>query len=129
MLDDHPNISVLKRVNPTNLAASVDAFSEGVVFHYFNPALPDMQADYVDRDDLPTFFEKLTEVRGPAFKVNPATAKAMGDELVVSHVKNTLPVQERSAEVDAVVIWRIVDGQITEAWDIPATNTARPLGL
>ena len=28
-------------------------------------------------------------------------------------------------EIDAVVVWRIVGGQIAEAWDIPAVNTAR----
>ena len=27
---------------------------------------------------------------------------------------------------DAVVVWRIVAGRLTEAWDIPAVNTARP---
>ena len=29
-------------------------------------------------------------------------------------------------DVDAIVVWRIVDGRISEAWDIPAINTVRP---
>jgi hypothetical protein len=31
----------------------------------------------------------------------------------------------RLIELDAVVIWRIVDNKIAEAWDIPAINTIR----
>ena len=33
---------------------------------------------------------------------------------------------EALPDVDAVVVWRVVDGQIREAWDIPAVNTVRP---
>jgi predicted SnoaL-like aldol condensation-catalyzing enzyme len=29
-------------------------------------------------------------------------------------------------DFDAIVVWRIVDGRISEAWDIPAINTVRP---
>jgi len=27
--------------------------------------------------------------------------------------------------IDAIVVWRIVDGRISEAWGIPAINTVR----
>jgi len=29
-------------------------------------------------------------------------------------------------DIDAIVVWRIVDGRVSEAWDIPAINTVRP---
>ena len=125
MSDEHPNISVLKRFNPADVAASADAFSEDVVFHYFNPALPDMQGDYTGRDELQSFFAKMAEKTDASFKVNPVSATAIGDEFVVSHVRNTMTFPDRQIEVDAVVVWRIVDGLITEAWDIPAVNTAK----
>jgi predicted SnoaL-like aldol condensation-catalyzing enzyme len=32
-----------------------------------------------------------------------------------------------SIEFDAVVVWRIVNGKVAEAWDIPAVNTIRPV--
>jgi hypothetical protein len=28
-------------------------------------------------------------------------------------------------EIDVVVVWRIVDGKIVEAWDLPAVHTIR----
>lgn len=31
---------------------------------------------------------------------------------------------DQKLEIDAVVVWRILDGKIKEAWDIPAVNTA-----
>lgn len=124
MSDEHPNISVLKRFNPEDIAASAEVFSKDVVFHYFNPALPDMQGDYKGRDELLSFFAKLAEKTDASFKVNPISATAMGDEFVVSHVRNTMTFPDRETEVDAVVVWRIVDGFITEAWDIPAVYTA-----
>ena len=125
MPDEHPNIAVLKRFDPTNIAASADVFSEDVVFHYFNPALPDMQGDYAGRDQVLTFFATLAAKTDASFKVNPVSATAMGDELVVSHVKNTMSFPDRHIEVDAVVVWRILNGHIVEAWDIPAFNTAK----
>ena len=127
MSDEHPNISVLKRFNPADVAASAEAFSEDVVFHYFNPALPDLQGDYSGRDGLQAFFAKMAKGTKGTFKVNPVSATAFGDELVVSHVKNTMTFPDRQIEVDAVVVWRIVDGHITEAWDIPAVNTAKTI--
>jgi hypothetical protein len=49
MTDEHPNIAVLKRFNPANLAESADVLAEDVVWHYYNPHLPDLQGDYVGR--------------------------------------------------------------------------------
>ncbi len=37
MSDDHPNIALLKRVDPANVAETIDVFAEDVVFHYINP--------------------------------------------------------------------------------------------
>lgn len=125
MSDEHPNISVLKRFNPADVAGSVDVFSEDMVFHYFNPALPDMQGDYAGRDGLQTFFAEMAKGTNGTFKVNPVSITAIGDEFVVTHVKNTMTFPDRQVEVDAVVVWRIVDGRIVEAWDIPAVHTAK----
>jgi len=44
MTDDHPNIALLKQLDPSNMTASTDLFAEDAVFHYFNPNLPDLQA-------------------------------------------------------------------------------------
>lgn len=49
-----------------------------------------------------------------------------GDELLVAFATNTLSFGGAEIDVDAVVVWRVVDGQIREGWDIPAINTVRP---
>ena len=44
----------------------------------------------------------------------------------MAYVTNTLSFGCTALDVDAIVVWRIVDGRISEAWDIPAINTVRP---
>ena len=123
MTKEHPNISVLKRFDPRNIAGSADVFAEDVVFHYFNPKLPEMQGDYVGLEGLQTFFEKIGGRTDGTFKVNPISATAVGDELVVVHTKNTMIFEDQQIEIDVVAVWRIVDGRITEVWDIPSVHT------
>lgn len=125
MTKEHPNISVLKRFDPRNIAGSADVFAEDVVFHYFNPKLPEMQGDYVGLEGLQTFFEKIGGRTDGTFKVNPISATAVGDELVVAHTKNTMIFEDQQIEIDVVAVWRIVDGRITEVWDIPSVFTGK----
>lgn len=125
MTKEHPNISVLKRFDPRNIAGSADVLAEDVVFHYFNPKLPAMQGDYVGLEGLQTFFEKIGGRTDGTFKVNPISANAVGDELVVAHTKNTMIFEDQQIEIDVVVVWRIVDGRITEVWDIPSVFTGK----
>lgn len=49
----------------------------------------------------------------------------MVDELIITHVKDTLSLDGKSIEIDAIVVWCIIDGQIKEAWDIPIGHTAK----
>jgi ketosteroid isomerase-like protein len=125
MTKEHPNISVLKRFDPRNIAGSADVLAEDVVFHYFNPKLPEMQGDYVGLEGLQTFFEKIGGRTDGTFKVNPISANAVGDELVVAQNKNTMIFEDQQIEIDVVVVWRIVDGRITEVWDIPSVFTGK----
>ena len=48
----------------------------------------------------------------------------MGDELIITHVKDTMSLEGKQMQIDAVVIWCIIDGKIKEAWDIPVIHTA-----
>jgi ketosteroid isomerase-like protein len=123
MSEDHPNIALLKRFDPTNIAGTANVFAEDVVFHYINPRLPDLHGDYVGRAGIKTFFEKLRQLTGSAFKVNPISVTTVGDELVVVHRKQVMMMEGRQIESDVVVVWRIVDGQIGEVWDIPSIHS------
>ena len=124
MSEEHPNIALLKRFDPTNIAGSADVFAEDVVWHFFNPRLPDVQGDYVGRTGLQSFFEKMAELTNGSFRVNLVSVDPVGDELLVTQTKNTMTLEGQSIETDVVVVWRIVDGRIGEVWDIPSVHSA-----
>ena len=127
MADTHPNVALLSRFDPANVAGIADVLSEDFVWHFFNPRLPDLQGDHVGRDRLQVFFQKMHELTDGTFKVNPVSITAVGDELVVVHAKNTMVIEGQPIEIDAVVVWRILDGRIVEAWDIPAVHSPHPV--
>jgi len=82
--------------------------------------LPELQGDYVGLTGIRTFFEKIASVSKGTFTVNPVTVTPVGNELVVVHSKNTMTLENETIETDVVVVWRFVDGRITEVWDIPS---------
>lgn len=129
MSEEHPNVSLLKRLDLGNLATCSDLFAEDFVWHFFNPRLPDVQGDYVGVAGLQAFFDKLAAGTGGTFAVHPVSVTPYGDELVVAHVRDTMAFGGTTIELDALVVWRIVAGRLAEAWDIPAINTARPKAL
>jgi len=120
---EHPNIALIKALDVRNLAGCADLFAPDFVWHYINPNLPGVEGDYVGLTGLQTFFETIgSESRG-SFEVHPISVTAFGDELVVTHVRNSMSIEGRPIVVDAVVVWRIIDGRIAEAWDIPSAHT------
>lgn len=118
MTKEHPNLSLLKQLDPSNLSAAKGVFADDVVFHYFNPNLPDLQGDYVGMDGIRSFFEIIAKMTLGTFKVEPIMITAVGDDLVVTQVRDTLTIQGKSIALDVVVVWRFVDGRIVEVWDI-----------
>ncbi len=120
----HPNIAILQQFNPANIEGSVAIIDEDAVFHYYNPMLPDLHGDYEGRQGFIDFFKGLETITNGTFKVNPLTILPMGDELVVTHVQDSMILNNQQLSVEAVVVWRIVEGKIKEAWDIPAVYTA-----
>lgn len=127
MANEHPNISLLKRFDPRNLAGTADLFTEDFVWHFFNPRLPEIQGDYVGVAGLQDLFEKLGAVTGGTFQVEPVSVTPCGDELVTTYSKNRMTLEGRTIEVNVVVVWRIVGGRIAEVWDIPSVYTAQLL--
>lgn len=125
MTSDHPNVRLLKKLDLGNLEAMGDLFAPDFVWHYFNRNLPDMEGDYFGLEGLQGFFRTLAGKSTGTFKVEPMSATAYGDELVVAHVRDTMTLEERSLSLDALAVWRMVDGKIAEGWDIPAIHTAK----
>lgn len=140
MAMEHPNITLMRRLEPESItrtselfaenfiwrffnAKSADLFAADFIWHYFNSQLPDLHGDYSGLNGLKTFFEELEVLTDGTFEVEPINTIAIGDELVVTHVKDRMTLKNQAIELDAVVVWRIVDGSIAEAWDIPSIYT------
>lgn len=121
--NDHPNVAIIQRFNPADPAAAEEVMSPNIVWHYYNPRLPDVHGDYVGIDGIRKFFEKIVRQSTGTFKVEPVSITPVGNELVVVQTRNTMTLQDQSIAVDVVVVWRIVDGLITEVWDIPSLHT------
>ncbi len=125
---EHPNINVLKRLDLSNLDASAEVIAADFVWHYYNPELPDLEGDYLGLDGLKEFFKILASRTEGSFEVNPLSITPIGDELIVTHVKDSMVLEGKQMEIDAVVLWCIIEGKIKEAWDIPVIHTAKVLG-
>lgn len=127
-VEDHPILSVVARAGDALVgglpASDDDLFADHFVFHYYNRQMPDLEGDYQGIEGLRTFFERLGAVGSGTFRIEPQSLTPFGDELVVAHVVNSLSTQGTALQFDALVVWRVVGGQVWEAWDIPAVNTA-----
>jgi ketosteroid isomerase-like protein len=106
--------------------ARPDLFADDFVFHFFNSQLPELAGDHHGYDGFRRFFADLGDASETGFHNEPHSLTPYGDELVVAYATNTVGFGGVVLDVDAVVVWRVVDGQIQEAWDIPAVNTVRP---
>ena len=129
MANEHPNINILKRFNPANLNTLATVLAEDFVWHYINPKLPELEGDYIGLSGLTDFFDRLGVRTGGSFEVNPVSITPIGDEIITTHVKDTVVLEGNQMEIDAIVIWCIINGKIKEAWDIPVIHTARALKL
>ena len=127
MKKEHPNIEVLQRLDLSNMEASADIIADDFVWHYFNPELPEVHGDYNGITGFADFFKKMAGNTRGSFTVNVVSTTPMGEELVVTHVKDTMTLKGKPIEVDAVVVWSIADGKIQEAWDIPAVRSVTVL--
>ena len=124
------NIEVLARVGELIRSGFADRdnhpFADDFVFRFFNPQLPDLDGDYHGFDGIADLFERLGELSEDGFRQVHHSLTPCGDELLVAFVTNTVGFDGTTIDVDAVVVWRVLDDQIHEAWDIPAVNTVRP---
>lgn len=125
----HPNLDVIIEVGSVILsgftASHEHLFADDFVFHYFNRRLPDVNGDYHGVEGMRRFFTRLGDRTEGTFHIEPVSLTPFGDELVAAHATITLTLEGTDLELDSLVVWRVFDGQVHEAWDIPATNTVR----
>ncbi len=120
MTDPHPNVALLMKLDLRDLDSSSALFSDDFVWHFFNPILPHIQGDYAGVDGLKAFLGAMAQETEGSFNVQPVSVTPVGDELLVVHVQDRMTLDGEALKIDAVVVWRIVNGLIVEAWDIPA---------
>ena len=128
--NEHPNLALLGQLAghfPEEIDKLGDLFADNFVLHYHNAELPDVDGDYTGFDGIKEFFARVGAVSDGTFQVTNKKVVHVGDELIVTHVSDRMTIGGRSFEVDALFIWRVIDGLFAEAWDIPAVNTIRPI--
>ena len=123
MIKEHPNLKLLSKLNILDLNSSAELFSDDFVWHYFNPNLPDVEGDYFGLEGLKKFFAIIAKRTEGTFKVAMISANPIGDELIIVHAQDSMKFEGNSFTIDVAILWRIVDGKITEAWDIPSAYT------
>ncbi|MDB9524557.1 nuclear transport factor 2 family protein [Oscillatoria sp. CS-180] len=125
---EQANLTLLQRLEkliPDDLSSAKDLVARDFVWHYFNPSLPELEGDYMGLTGLKAFFDKLGMVTNNTFRVETHQVIPVGDELVVVHANPMMTFAGETFKLDAVVVWRIVDNRIVEAWDIPAVHSVR----
>lgn len=123
MTDEHPNVSLIARLDLNDLDAAEDILAEDFVWHFVNPKLPDIAGAYKGLRGLQDFFAAMKARTNGSFQVNPISATPVGDELVVVQTQNSMTLEEQQITIDVVLVWRIVDGRLSEVWDIPSVHT------
>ena len=87
MIEEHANVALLKRLDIRNMLAATDLFAKDVVWHYFNPRLPEFQGDYAGLTEIQTFFETIGAMTSGTFKIEPVSMTAVGEDLVFTQTK------------------------------------------
>ncbi|MBE9046808.1 hypothetical protein IQ255_20745 [Pleurocapsales cyanobacterium LEGE 10410] len=68
---EHLNISILKKLDPCNLAESADLFAEDFIWHCFNFKLSYIHGDYTGLKGLQGFLKKLETLTSRTFQIEP----------------------------------------------------------
>jgi hypothetical protein len=66
------------------------------------------------------FFGRLFDITHGTFRVEPLAVLPGGSELVVAHLRISMTINGMSRSGDGVVVYRVIDGLIVEAFDIPS---------
>lgn len=120
--DAHPHFVPLGRffdLISGRTADGTDLFAEDFVWHYCNPQLPELEGDYPGPEGLRAFFAKLGARMQGTFRLDhEPKVLYVGEELVAFHLHHFMEKDGEPIEADAVVVFRILQGRIAEAWDI-----------
>lgn len=121
-MNEDDNVEIVRRGLENPADASV--FSDDLVWH-FTGQLPGLRSEYRGRDAfLSEFLGKTMEITGGTFAIEPLDVRAAGPELVVAHLRITMTVDGLARSGDDVVVYRVIDGKVAEAYDVPSRSIA-----
>jgi ketosteroid isomerase-like protein len=110
----------LVRLALTDLEAMPALLSEDLVWHFAGD-VDGIGPEHRGRDAVfSDFWGKLFELTDGTFSVEPIEIWPAGPELVMAHLVVSMTTDGVARSVDTAVIYRIVDGLIVEAFDVPS---------
>jgi hypothetical protein len=114
------NVEVVRRALENPFGDT--AFAPKLVWH-FTGHVPGFAPEYHGVDSFRShFLGRLMKLTGGAFQIVPIDVRAAGPELVVAHIQITMTVGGVEQAGDDVVVYRLIDGMIVEAFDIPSRS-------
>jgi len=114
------NVDVV-RTSLTDLDEMPALLSEDLVWH-FAGNVEGIAPEHRGRDAVfADFWGKLFELTNGTFSVEPVDIWAAGPELVVAHLTVSMTIDDEARSGDNVVVYRVVDGKIVEAFDVPSS--------
>jgi hypothetical protein len=123
MKQEHPNMSLVRQFSESifnNFEGAEEILDRDFVWHYVNPRVRRLEGDYRGLNGVRIFFKNLKNVTDNTFEIEPISIVPFGEEFVVSHANLKLTLESMQIETESVILWRVHDGRIFEAWDIPA---------
>jgi uncharacterized protein len=115
---DHPNLELLRRGYAAYGSGDMDTinelFADDVVWHIGGRST--LSGDYEGKEQVFGFFAKLLELSDGTSKVEVHDLLA-NDDHGVAVVKESATRSGRSHEGNAVHVFHLRDGQVTEFWD------------
>ena len=116
----------LVRFAITEPEAGWDKASDDLVWH-FEAVGSELAGIYSGKDNVfEKFLMKLFEITEGTFTVEPVNIWAAGDELVSVHYKASFVTGGTTKSGDGVLVYRVVDGLITEVFDVPSLPLLQP---
>lgn len=123
MKKEHPNQTVVTQFSESilnNFEGADQFLDENFVWHYINPRVRELEGDYQGLNGVRFFFKNLRNLTDNTFEIEPVSIVPFGEEFVVTHANLRLTLESKQIETEAIIVWRVHNGRIFEAWDIPS---------
>jgi uncharacterized protein len=117
-MTEHPNIDVFGRIYHAftngDMESLAGLFEEDVVWH--TPGRNPLAGDYEGRDAVLTSFSEEFDLSQGSYRVNVHDVVA-NDEHIVALLRATASRNERTLDMNYVLVFDMREGRVAEAWE------------